>query len=248
MTTKKASSSIDTWDPQNFHVQREVEQGKFTNSKYVLISAGPPRLSDSSLAGESEAGGEAILGQGAANIAFPLGVTNQFGLQQSKNWAKIYEIGSARSYLMPGHTDYGLNLARIIYNGPSLMKCLMAFYQGKLANSSGAFSEDDPRVVHGIADENLPDIYESAGSGDLFLNLASDLFDQTPGILVIFEDSKHRRIGAIYLEECAIRNHALQLAAEQFLLFENASLMPNRLVPVDVQIDTTRKSSRVWAG
>lgn len=244
MATKKATTSISTWDWQTRHVQNELEVGQFTHGKHTLLCAGPPRLLNMGIL-PAAAGTDDVLSMNRDNLAFPIGTSNSFTLRSDKPWRPVYEIGSDRAYMLPGHAAFSGTIGRVFYNGPSLLKVLYAYY-GKRFNANSKFGADQPEVAYDLL-YDLPEVYEAPGFGDLFLNLQSDLFDQLMGLLVIFQDSKRQTVGAIYLEETAVNGHTMSIDAESPMLVEGCGLMPTRVVPVDIKIQSSVQRDLVWS-
>lgn len=245
-----ATTSIDNWDWQNRHVQRNLDQGNFISGKHILLCFGPPRLlqvGENSFAATGTVPGTDDVAQINQNsqLAFPVGITDSFTLRSDKQWRRIFEIGSDRAYMLPGHASYVGSLARVLYNGPSLLKCSYAFY-GDRFNSTAKFDAEEPKVKADAA-KYMPEVWEAPGHGDLFFNLASDLFDMTFGILAIFQDNKHNTVGSIYMEECAINGHSLNFDANSPLIVEGTSFTPNRVVPVHVNVELKVANRLVWS-
>jgi len=71
------------WQPYRTHVQGGLREGNFLNGQFVLICAGPPHLSD--IGG---AGAGAVLG--GADVAYPIGLTQNIALTQNKAVSRIF--------------------------------------------------------------------------------------------------------------------------------------------------------------
>jgi hypothetical protein len=65
-------------------------------------------------------------------------VLENVGLSQSKQLQRLFEIGSSRSYFIPGRVIGSITLGRVLYHGPSLLKVLYA--HGSSRNVSGPWS------------------------------------------------------------------------------------------------------------
>lgn len=68
----------------------------------------------------------------------------------------------------------------------------------------------------------------------MYLNLASDLFNQPIGMMCYFRDSNEDTYGSIYLEGCYIPNHTIATDAQGTIIQENAAVQFERAVPVAV--------------
>ena len=119
------TTSLSTWRFWDQHVQNDMPGGNFINAATVLIAAGPPRLADTGLKEEVNLDSG---GQGGSNLAYPIGVVENFGMQQNRMVQKLFEIGSKRAYHIPGRTVGTVSLGRILFWGPSLMRVMYAYY------------------------------------------------------------------------------------------------------------------------
>ena len=252
MATAPATTSINNWDFHNLHVQQELAGGEFVSAETTLIAAGPPRLSD--LGSAAGLGVEVDVGSKAAeNLAYPIGLLENVGLSQSKQLQRVFEIGSSRSYFIPGRVVGSVTLGRVLYHGPSLLKVLYAYYSqanGSLFNFlhkaetetfediRGVLRRDpDAKLLElGSLQEQLHDVKMSPGKDDFYLNLASDLFNQPTGLLIYFKNGNDDTVGAVYLEECHIQGHQMSISSGSVLLMEGTSLQFDRLIPVKMNV------------
>jgi hypothetical protein len=204
------------------------------NAAFTLVAAGPPRLST-------------VLGVDVANvdfnednldIAYPIGILQNFNVGQNSQIMRLWEIGSERSYFIRGRTVGQIGLGRIMYHGPSLLRVLYAY----LKSTSGAAQFEQLYVNNANAKLNtanadgakdqfqLPPGYEN-----LWIDLASDVFSQPVGLLIFMRDSNEDTVGAFYLEYGMVTNHGLTTDAGGTVLTENAALLYERVVPIDVK-------------
>jgi hypothetical protein len=210
-----ATTSFSGWDFSNYHVQSEMTGGQFINAESTLIAAGPKSLSNDP-------------GQGAADpgtSVYPIGLLETFGLQQSRQLQRIFEIGSSRSYFIPGRTIGSVNIGRTFYHGPNLLKVLYAGYNGN-AGGTNVTKLLDPGT--GLQ------LHRAPGSQDFLIDLASDLFAQPFGMAVYFKDANHDTYGAFYLESCYVQGHQMTVSSGSVLIMEGASLQYDILVPINV--------------
>jgi len=226
-----STTSLGTWNWSENHVQNDLQGGEFVNAATTLIAAGPPRLNDTARIG-------GITGTEGKNVAFPIGVIENFGLNQNKMVQKMFEIGSKRAYHIPGRTVGAITLGRILYWGPSLMRVLYAYYPP--ANTKGGNIIDN--VNPGSSD--TPEVFDTPGYGpktttpnlnaDFFINLASDLFDHPLGLMVYLRDAQNEAYGAFYLEDCYLQGHSFNINASSILVAEGVSAQYDRLVPINI--------------
>ncbi|MHC4644924.1 MAG: hypothetical protein ACYTBJ_05450 [Planctomycetota bacterium] len=248
-----ATTSIENWDFHNFHVQQELAGGQFVSAETTLVAAGPPRLAD--LAAASGTGVE-VTPSSNEDYAFPIGLLENVGLSQSKQLQRVFEIGSSRSYFIPGRVVGSVTLGRVLYHGPSLLKVLYAYYSqpngskfnfldkdktATIPDSNGNLLRDPDAKMLDMADlqSNLHDVQMRPGFDDFYLNLASDLFNQPCGLLFYFKNANDDTVGAVYLEECHLQGHQLSISSGSVLIMEGASMQFDRLIPVKMRVPTS---------
>ena len=226
------NNSLDTWDFNNFHVQVDIKSGEFISAFSVLLAAGPPRLRDTSaieLAGKPVADGQSI-------TAVPIGVVENFSMSQNRQLQRLFEIGSKRSYFIPGRNVSSLQLSRTLFHGPSLLRALYAYAPAAKLGGRAV------QILSGAAGEatpDFPDIRNSAGVADYFINLDSDLFDQPFGLYVLLRDSKNRAYGATYLEDCHLQAHQFSINSSSILVAEAINAQFDQAIPVDTGAEPT---------
>jgi len=246
-----ATTSIENWDFHNVHVQQNLTGGQFVSAETTLVAAGPPRLAD--LGSASGTGVEAPGPTPAEQFAYPIGLLENVGLSQSKQLQRIFEIGSSRSYFIPGRVVGSVTLGRVLYHGPSLLKVLYAYYTQpsgskfnflhkaqtatQLDNVGRVVRDPDAKLLDlGSLQESLHDVKMRPGFDDFYLNLASDLFNQPCGLLFYFKNGNDETVGAVYLEECHLQGHQISISSGSVLLMEGASMQFDRLIPVKMMI------------
>lgn len=212
------TTSYNNWQFNNYHVQQELTGGQFINAESTLIAAGPPSLTHAT-------GAEVTGSTSTANTIYPIGLLETFGIQQSRQLQRIFEIGSARSYFIPGRTIGSVNLGRTFYHGPNLLKVLYAAYYGSTP-VSGAITGFEGVSSIRYASKRSP------GSGDFLIDLASDLFAQPIGLATYFKDAYSSTYGAFYLEQTYIQGHQLTVSSGSVLVMEGASLQYDVLAPI----------------
>jgi len=216
------------WEPMNSYVQGGMTDGRFVVGSLTLLAAGPPRLSQ--LGGSVGAATAAITGANA-DIVYPIGVTQNINHSQNKTFMRVWELGSERSYFIGGRTVGQLALSRIFYHGPSILRVMYAYYEDP------AVPLNIPWLFPNVGAKAMPNEHEvivPPGYENLFLNLASDLFNQPIGLLVYMRDSNLYTMGAIYLEACYIPNHTWATDAQGTIVQETVAMQYERVVPVNV--------------
>ena len=199
-------TTIETWSPLTEHVQDDIpSSGSFLDAKTILYAAGPSRLAVAAGA----------ISQADTNVAYPIGVLENVSVQQSKTIQRIFEIGSVRSYFVPGRMIGQMSAGRSMYNGPSLLK---AFYN-KILGSGKTI--------------RLPPAADS-GKADFWINMASDIFNYPFGLLMYICDNNLKTYGGLYLEECYFQGHQLSVNSQSTVIVEGASAQFDQAVPVAI--------------
>ena len=221
--------SLTDWNPYKRSVQGGVVNGQFLSGAYTVLAAGPPTLD--SIGGATIAAAT-LASTSADAIAWPIGFVQNWSMAQNRNFTRLWEIGSERSFVVAGRTVGNLSIARVAYHGPSLLRAAYAYYQDlfggtqveALFESTGLINNPNP---HNVA---IPPGYEN-----FFVNLASDLFSQPIGILMMLRDSNEDMYGACYLENCFVPALNMSTDAQGTIIQENATFDFERAVPVAVE-------------
>ena len=218
------------WKPYNQYVQSGLKDGQFLNASFTLLAAGPPRLAN---VGAAAFAGSALSSGKGDDIVFPIGVVQNFNLSHNRQFNRIFEIGSERSFFISGRTVGQLGLSRVAYYGPSLLRVLYAYYQD-LFPPTVVPSVIGAQNIGALTVANPHDVKIPAGYENLYLNLASDLFNQPMGLMCYFRDSNEDTFGAVYLEACYIPSHTIATDAQGTVIQENAAIQFERLMPIAV--------------
>lgn len=225
-------ATLTNWSPYTQKVDNSsaLGEGRFMSGAFTLIAAGPPRLS---VVGGSTAAATQTFGNGANNWALPIGIVQNFNLSHNKQFSRFFELGSERSYFIGGRTVAQAGFSRVLYNGPSLLRMMYAFYQDLIAPTLVTTFGVDRRIGPLVANQHNVKI--PPGFENIYLNLASDLFSQPCGLLVYMMDSNETTLGACYLEETYIPSHSIATDAQGVVMQEQVSLQPERVVPIAVR-------------
>jgi len=218
---------FEGWNPMQHYVQKGLVDGRFMAGGLTMLAAGPPRLSQLA----ASVGASAASSSGESDIVYPLGITQNVNLQQNKQFMRVWELGSERSYWIGGRSTGTISLSRVYYDGASLLRVLYAYYQDVVGDvqvpwvfpNQGAANMANPHDVI------IPPGYEN-----LYINLASDLFNQPIGMMVYMRNSNLDTMGAVYLEACVIPNHSFNTDAQGTIVQESCGLQFERVVPVNV--------------
>lgn len=233
------AGNFSDWSPYSSYVQAGLVDGQYVNAAFTMIAAGPPRLAN--IGGAAAfAGAIATGGQAANQIVLPVGIVQNFNLSHTRQFSRIFEIGSERSYFIAGRTVGQLGLGRIWYHGASLLRTLYAYYQDLVPPTlvPAMFPNSGSASVANPHDVIIPPGYEN-----LYVNLASDLFAQPIGLLMYIRDVNQDTLGAVYFEACYLPNHSLATDSQGVLMQESAAIQFERAVPVQVSALTLISSA-----
>ncbi len=223
------SGNFSDWAPYTSFVQAGMVDGRYANAGFTMLAAGPPRLAN---IGGAAAFAGAINGGGSANqIVFPLGLVQNFNLSHTRQFSRIFEIGSERSYFIAGRTIGQIGLGRIYYHGASLLRILYAYYQDLVPPTivPAMFANAGASVMSNPHDVVIPPGYEN-----IYVNLASDLFAQPIGLLMYVRDINLDTLAAVFFEACYLPNHSWATDSQGVLIQESVAVQFERAVPVAV--------------
>jgi len=227
-----ANASYANWKPYENYVQSGGEgpgmvDGKFVSGAFMGIFAGPSRLS--TIGGVVSLGAAIESGPAASQIVYPVGITQNINLSHNRQFSRIFELGSERSYFISGRTIGQLSLSRILYHGPSILRTLYAYYQDLLPPTIV------PAMFPNLGASTMPnphDVVIPPGYENFYINLASDLFSQPIGLLISLLDSNLQPYGSFYLESCYIPNHTFATDAQGVIIQESVAVQFELCVPI----------------
>ena len=225
-------ASYSQWSPYQSYVQSGGEgpgmvDGQFLSGAFMGIFAGPPRLA--SVGGALTLGAALSSPATASQIVYPVGIVQNFNLSHNRQFSRIFELGSERSYFISGRTVGQVGLSRVLYHGPSILRVLYAYFQDLIPNT--IVPAMFPNVGAG-AMPNPHDVVIPPGYENFYVNLASDLFSQPIGLLVVLKDSNQDTYGAMYLEGCYIPNHTLATDAQGVIMQESVAVQFELCIPI----------------
>ena len=241
-------ADLTNWQFHSMHVETNQVQTRAIAADSTLLAGGPPFLSNlgaldarPKLLSEAGIQLDEQLGTStrteemntSSDILMPMGLTEQFTLTQNKQTQRIFEIGSSRSYIIPGRTIQALNLGRIFFNGPSLLRILYGVYQDVGGSFSGSVESYTIEV----------DLQLKAGYGQFLINLGSDLFNYPFGLGVFLRDQSGRWYGAYYCEYAFVNGYSMSISSGSILLVEGATAQFDTIRPIDITGVGTLRSS-----
>lgn len=229
-------ASFASWNSYKNYVQSGgvgpgMVDGRFVSGAFTGLFAGPPRL--------ASIGGAVGLGAAisaapelGAQIVYPVGLTQSVNISHNRQFNRIFELGSERSYFISGRTMGQLALARVLYHGPSMLRVLYAYYQDLAPDVT--VEAIFPNVGAG-AMPNPHDVIIPPGFDNFYINLASDLFSQPIGILMVVQDVDQRAYGACYFESCVLPNHTWATDAQGVIVQESVALQFEMAMPIAME-------------
>lgn len=215
-------TTINSWAPLKEHVQNDVpDSGAFIDAKTVLLAAGPGRLNSLKASGAA--------GLTDLQVAYPIGLMESFSVNQTKTIQKIFEIGSVRSYVVPGRVLGAAQFGRTLYNGRSILNVLYAAFNSTNGAPSQGFSSTAGGNNKALSIRSLPG---ATASANFYCNMASDLFNHSFGLLVYMVDNNLIPYGACYLEDNYLQGHQLAINSQATVLVEGTSSQFDLCLPV----------------
>lgn len=239
-----AAGDFSNWSPYENFVQAGLADGAYAHGGYTLLAAGPPRLADIGSAVALQ-GALASGGATANEMVMPIGIVQNFNLTQTRNFSRVFELGSERSYFISGRTVGQIGLGRVYYHGASLLRVLYAYFQDDI----GGVQLDPmyPNQAAGLV-ANPHDVVIPPGYENIYINLASDMFSQPVGMLMYIRDSHQRTLGSTYFEHVVVPNHTWAVDSQGLMIQEQGALQYERLVPVAVTDVTLVTNNAPYTG
>ena len=228
-----ANASFANWKPYENYIQSGGEgpgmvDGRFVSGAFIGVFAGPPRLA--SIGGAVQLTAAVESPASGSQIVYPIGITQNFNISHNRQFSRIFELGSSRSYFISGRAVGQLGMSRILYHGPSILRVLYAYYSDTLPNT-----EIPPLFPNsaGATQPNPHNVQVPPGYENFYVNLASDLFTQPIGLLIVVKDSNLETYGSFYLESCYVPNHSFATDAQGVIVQEQVALQFELAVPIN---------------
>lgn len=225
---KKLEQWLDKFTSE--HVQPlDTVAGDFLSSESVVLLSGPPKLDQ---------------GYSPSNL-IPIGLVQNVQVTQQKQLQQLFEIGSKQPYFIPGRTIIQAGIARILFDGPSLLQALYVFndngdqlYVPAISETSSALS--NPGEPFNLAGTDPVQIgtttggFDTTNNAEFFINLASEFFNRPLGLGMVLYDMQQQAYGGFYMEECYIQSHRLSVSAQQTVLMEDVGIRCSAIRPISI--------------
>jgi len=220
-----AQRTTTNWDFQSKHVQElgVFKGNNFISSESIVLCAVPYNTSggpDDSVASW-----------------IPIGLLENITIQQNKQLQSMFEIGSKKMFNIPGRTYRKVNLSRIMFNGPSIMKAVSQHNleygtkpgtENVLDNQQTAQSQLDDAPGNGVNSDYVAD-YDAAPN--LYIDLASGFFNHPVHLGMVFKDSDNDNYGAFAMADCYVQSHQMSITGQQTVVMENISMVCTDIIP-----------------
>lgn len=202
------------WDWKSSFVSGLAEDGLERFSQYsaspdtTALYAGPARFTGLS---------------GDASILVPIGMADQISVQSNPSLARLFEIGSNRSFFTRGKTASALSLGRMLCDQKSLLAALTQ-------NSYRPTDKDKMTSLPG-AESPQPDI---------MMNIDSEYFAVPFGLMMLFKtrgggtSGEGKVLTAVYLEYCMLSNYSFQIASASPVIVESVAIEFDRYLPISL--------------
>jgi len=218
--TQKYSQWKEQWEDSR--VQKLTsDTGDFVSAESTLIVSGPPTY----------AGDEQEL--------IPVGLVQNATITQNKQIQQLHEVGSRQMFTVPGRTFASVGIARVLFDGPSLLFALTSYYSGAdvvIPNiAAGASNTEKPAVPYPEPSAGKTKVTESTTPDQLgayWGNLNASVFNRPLGLGFIFMDIDSTFYGGIYLEKCFVQSYNMGISAQQTILLENVQIRTTNIRPI----------------
>lgn len=213
-------SVLNDWDYRQKHVIEitgdNLTGEDFISAETMLIAAGPAKIS-----GDAGGGLTAQVSSATGGVfsqVIPIAGLEAAAIRQQNQLQRLFEIGSKRSYFVPGRTLGSVSLDHVVYFGKNLLRLMYeTVYMGAEGPGPGQW-EDDPG-----ADERF------------WINLTSQVFNRPIGLAFYMINQDYTPYGAFYCEDCYLDNHAMGVRAGAIIVSESSTVQFDRVVPIQMQ-------------
>jgi hypothetical protein len=241
---KNFSDWKNNWATQNVQNTNKTNGGDFVSSETAVIFSGPNTYNPAVI-----------------NSMVPIGFIQNMNVGQQKALQQIWEIGSSESSIIPGRTMVQGSIARILFDGPSLMYAM--YIREKVEGDTNkvklnpvppeqwvpvttATDKDKPTGdtaagdITGLGGDNEAQLEindeKNQNPGYFFINLASSFFNRATGLGIVLYDMNNKPYGGAYFQNCFITMHNFSIASQQTILIEQISFRTTGIVPIDLNL------------
>ena len=199
------------WDWKSEYISSLQTDGYERFSQYsatpdtTVMYAGPARFAG--LAGDS-------------SILVPIGLADNISVQSNPSLARLFEVGSNRSFFTRGKTISGISFGRMLADEMNIL---------------AALSQNSYRPT--VSQSSLPG--PDSPNPNIMMNLDSEYFNVPFGLLLVFKtrggaDGLGQVLTALYLEYCMFSNYSFQVASASPVVVESIGIEFDRFLPVSL--------------
>jgi hypothetical protein len=202
------------WDWKGSYVSKLAEDGLERFSQFsaspdtTVLYAGPARFTGLS---------------NDASVLIPIGLADQISIQSNPSLARLFEVGSNRSFFTRGKTASALSLGRMLCDQKNLL---------------AALTQNSYRPT-GL-NQNSPQGAESPNP-DIMMNIDSEYFGVPFGLMMLFKTrggsdttGAGKLLTAVYLEYCMLSNYGFQVASASPVIVESVGIEFDRVLPISL--------------
>jgi hypothetical protein len=221
-------AEIPTWQFKNFHVYKKMKP-VFVNYETMLICSAPANNED--------------FAKPSAEVV-PIGLVENFGVGFGLQLQRIFEIGSALNYIVPGNAMGSGSISTVIYGGPTLLSLLYSSYKMRFNSTDIILANDVPSSDYDLTEGNqkldkppgfpIPFTEKTDKYGFFGFDLSSNLFNRPFGLMVIFHDINNSPLGAILFENCYVSGSQFGVSAGAVVLMETVTFTFEKTTPYNL--------------
>jgi len=214
---------LSSWDFSKDHVDSSISRGLFISSKTVLLAAveDPTKVLTQIANGEtSDKVKKGITGR-------PIGIISDWSVVQQKMLQRLFEVGSAQSYIIPGNTSASFSIGRVMFSGSSV---LSEAYNISSDDGDNA-KEAGFKIPTDAAANNSDEEY-------MALNLSAKIFDKPTTLLWLFKNNDNKTVGAYLFVDAQVESYQISGNAQSVIIAENAQFQFTKVYPLNVTAST----------
>lgn len=153
----------------------------------------------------------------------PIGLADNISMAANPGLARLFEIGSNRSFFTRSKTMHSLQMTRMLADQSNVLEVL----------SANAYRPN-------LSDKGMSAAGAEAPNDKIKMNLDSEYFGVPFGLLLLFktrgdgDDGTGKVLSALYLEYCMFSGYNFGIASQSPVIQENVSIEFDRVVPVNL--------------
>lgn len=200
------------WDWKSTYVDSLNSDGYERFSQYsatpdtTVMYAGPARFTG--LSGDS-------------SILMPIGLADNIAIQSNPSLARLFEIGSNRSFFTRGKTASAISFGRMLADQKNILAALSQNSYQPLTIPTSQAGPDSPNP-------------------NIMMNIDSEYFAVPFGLMLVMKTRGGGTAGegnvltAVYLEYCMFSNYSFQIASASPVVVESVGIEFDRFLPVSM--------------